>query len=285
MGFTTGFTGGVTLTLSLAYLTVLAHQRNRASQSLHLHHQSQVLTSLLEKEPIPPPKSRSELAREERSTLIEAAKDRWNAEIENSVRWIQRTDWEDVRWKMEGAVSRALGLGLERSREGIQYGEEIAGDKLRDFREEAREDAKRVASGAVAGVERGVAGTSGAIDASSQKLREAEARIPSYPEIERKAGGTIDAARGGIRNAVSRGIEAGKGYAQKAGAAVGIAEQKIEGKVALISGSSRSANSDVERALRERFEGPTQLDKSVQQALEERYTPINQRDNGTLRGI
>ncbi|CAD6445286.1 4521d6f7-a33a-43a7-bc9c-23f2c2f7b60d [Sclerotinia trifoliorum] len=202
MGFTTGFTGGVTLTLSLAYLTVLAHQRNRASQSLHLHQQSYILTSLLEKQPIPPPKTRSELAREERSTLIEAAKDRWNAEIENGVRWVQRTDWEGVRDGIEGA-----------------------------------------------------------------KLK-----IPSYPEIERKAGGTVDAARESVRNAVSRGIEAGKDIAQKAGAAVGIAEQKM-------------TNSDVERALRERFEGPTHLDKSVQQALEERYTPIDQRDNSTLRGL
>ncbi|KAJ8059661.1 hypothetical protein OCU04_011310 [Sclerotinia nivalis] len=270
MGFTTGFTGGVTLTLSLAYLTVLAHQRNRASQSLHLHHQSFVLTSLLEKQPIPPPKTRSELAREERSTIVEAAKDRWNAEIENGVRWIQRTDWEGVRDGIEGAVSRALGLGLERGGEGIERGEEVAGEKLRDFREEAKEDARRAAT---------VAGTRGAIDASSQKLKEAEAKSPSYPEIERKAGGTVDAARETVRNAVSRGIEAGKDIAQKAGAAVGIAEQKI------VSGSGNSANSDVERALRERFEGPTRLDKSVQQALEERYTPIDQRDNSTLRGI
>ncbi|APA12202.1 hypothetical protein SS1G_10813 [Sclerotinia sclerotiorum 1980 UF-70] len=272
MGFTTGFTGGVTLTLSLAYLTVLAHQRNRASQSLHLHQQSYILTSILEKQPIPPPKTRAELAREERSTLIEAAKDRWNAEIENGVRWVQRTDWEGVRDGIEGAVSRALGLGLERGREGIEKGEEVAGEKLRDFREEAREEARRAATGAVAGVERSVAGTRGAIDASSQKLKEAEAKIPSYSEIERKAGGTVDTARESVRNAVSRGIEAGKDIAQKAGAAVGITEQK-------------TASSDVERALRERFEGPTHLDKSVQQALEERYTPIDQRDNSTLRGL
>lgn len=191
-----------------------------------------------------------------------------------------------MRYGIEGAVSRALGLGLERGREGIAHGEEVAGEKLRDFREEAREEARRAATGAVAGVERTVAGTRGAVDASSQKLKEAEAKIPSYPEIERKTSGTIDAARGGIRNAVSRGIEAGKDIAQKAGAVVGIAEQKIEEKVALISsGSSKGANSDVERALRERFEGPTHLNKSVQQALEERYTPINQRDNGTLRGL
>ncbi|QSZ31826.1 hypothetical protein DSL72_001395 [Monilinia vaccinii-corymbosi] len=285
MGFTTGFTGGVTLTLSLAYLTVLAHQRNRSTQSIHLRHQSQVLTSLLEKQAIPPPKTRSELAREERSTIIEAAKDRWNAEVENGVRWVQRTDWEGVRVGIEGAVSRALGLGLEKGREGIEAGEQVAGEKLRDFREEAREEGRRVATGAVAAAERAVAGTRNAIDASAQKLKDAEAAIPSYPEIERKAGGTVDAARGSIRNAVSRGIEAGKEIAQKAGAAVGIAEQKIEEKVALVSGSGKSTDSGVERALRERFERPSRLDKSVQQALDERYTPVDQRDNGTLRGI
>ncbi|KAI9643231.1 hypothetical protein NHQ30_007847 [Ciborinia camelliae] len=255
MGFTTGFTGGVTLTLSLAYLTVLAHQRNRASQSLYLQHQSQVLTSLLEKQALAPPKTRAELAREERSTLIEAAKDRWNAEVENGVRWIQRTDWDTVRYGIEGAVSRALGFGVEEGREELARGEQVVGEAVRDFRAEAREEAQRAA----------------------------EAHGSSYTEIERRAGGTVDAARSSIRSAVSRGIEAGKDIAQKAGVAVGIAEQKIEEKTALVSG--KSAESDVERALRERFEGPSRLDQSMEQALEERYTPINQRDNGTLRGI
>lgn len=243
---------------------------------MHLTHQSHVLASLLEKQPIPPPRTRSELAREERSTIIEAAKDRWNAELESGVRWIQRTDWEEVRYGIEGAVGRVLGLGLEKGREGIETGERVAGEKLRDFREEAREETRRAATGIVAGAERAVAGTKNAIDVSGQKLKNAKDAVPSYPEVERKAAGTVDAARGSVRDAVSKGIETSKDLAQKAGAVLGIGE---------VAPSGKYSGSDIERALRERFEGPTQLDKSVQQALEDRYTPIDQRDNTHLRGI
>jgi len=90
-------TGGVTLTLGIAYLTVLAHERNRQAQAQQLRSQSRVLTGLLDPAPIPPPQTRADLAREERGTLIETAKDRWNEEVESAVRWVQRTDLNDVR--------------------------------------------------------------------------------------------------------------------------------------------------------------------------------------------
>jgi len=82
--------------------------------------------------PLPPPQSRAELAREERSTLLEAAKDRWNDEVENAVRWVQRTDWNEVREGMEGAVSRLLGSGLQKSREGIEEAEKQATPKVQE---------------------------------------------------------------------------------------------------------------------------------------------------------
>ncbi|PQE26351.1 Ureidoglycolate hydrolase protein [Rutstroemia sp. NJR-2017a BBW] len=280
MGFTTGFTGGVTFTLSLAYLTVLAHERNRQSQSLALRSQSRVLQSLLEDTPIPPPKSRQELAREERSTLIEAAKDRWNAEIENGVRWVQTKDWVKVREEVEDTVAGLLGWGLREGREGIERGERILGEKGPEVAERVKDGVKRAAADAKAGAGR-------IAELSKEKLREAEAKSVevkerSKAEIARRSAGGVEGARTSVREAVQRGIEKGKDIAQKASAAVGLAEQKVEEKVLM---SSAAPSSDVEKALRERFEGPSNLDKSVQEALEERYRPIDQRDNSELRGV
>ncbi|PQE23950.1 Ureidoglycolate hydrolase protein [Rutstroemia sp. NJR-2017a WRK4] len=291
MGFTTGFTGGVTLTLSLAYLTVLAHERNRQSQSLALRSQSRVLQSLLEDTPIPPPKSRQELAREERSTLIEAAKDRWNAEIENGVRWVQTKDWVKVREEVEDTVAGLLGWGLREGREGIERGERVLGEKGPEVAERVKDGVKRGATGIVPAAEKAAAdakaGAGRIAELSKEKLREAEAKgvevkERSKAEIARRSAGGVEGARTSVREAVQRGIEKGKDIAQKASAAVGLAEQKVEGKVLMSAGAP---SSDVEKALRERFEGPSNLDKSVQEALEERYRPIDQRDNSELRGV
>ncbi|KAM3074659.1 hypothetical protein ACMFMG_008087 [Clarireedia jacksonii] len=257
MGFTSGFTGGVTLTLSIAYLTVLAHERNRRSQSLALRSQSRVLQSLLEETPIPPPKSRKELAIEQRSTLIEAAKDRWNAEIENGVRWVQTKDWVKVREELEDTVAGLLGWGLREGREGVERGERVLGEKGGVVAQRVKEEVKRGAIGFGAGAERAAA----------------EAR---------QSAGVVEGARSSVREAVQRGIEKGKDIAQKASAAVGLVEQKIEEKAPVPVAAPAS---DVEKALRERFEGPSNLDKSVQEALEERYRPIDQRDNSELRGV
>ncbi|KAH8893165.1 hypothetical protein GQ53DRAFT_805414 [Thozetella sp. PMI_491] len=138
MGFTSGFTGGVTVTLSLAYLAVLAHRRNREAQSDILRAQSHVLNTFT-RDPSapsaavpPPPLTRAELAAQQRANFVETAKDRWNAEIENAVRWAQTKDWEEVRESAEGAVSRVLGLAsasdaATQVRSGTQATNEAAG--------------------------------------------------------------------------------------------------------------------------------------------------------------
>ncbi|KAH7148735.1 hypothetical protein EDB81DRAFT_883139 [Dactylonectria macrodidyma] len=109
MGFTTGFTGGVTVTLSLAYLTVLAHQRTREQQGQILRSQALVLQGLVDPFPPLPPPTRSEVAAAQRSTAVEVAKDRWNNEVQNAVRWVQHTDWVMVREGLEDQVSRLWG--------------------------------------------------------------------------------------------------------------------------------------------------------------------------------
>jgi altered-inheritance-of-mitochondria protein 5 len=280
-------TGGVTLTLSLAYLTVLAHERNRQSQSLALRSQSRVLQSLLEDTPIPPPKTRQELAREERSTLIEAAKDRWNAEIENGVRWVQTKDWVKVREEVEDTVAGLLGWGLREGREGVERGERVLGEKGSVVAEKVKQGATGFVPAAQRSAAEAKAGAGRIAELSKEKLREAEAKSVevkerSKAEIARRSAGGVEGARTSVREAVQRGIEKGKDIAQKASAAVGLVEQKVEEKALL---SSAAPSSDVEKALRERFEGPSNLDKSVQEALEERYRPIDQRDNSELRGV
>ncbi|PVH85349.1 hypothetical protein DL98DRAFT_651190 [Cadophora sp. DSE1049] len=308
MGFTTGFTGGVTLTLGIAYLTVLAHERNRRAQGETLRSQAFVLERLLNPTPLPPPQSRAELAREERSTLVETAKDRWNAEVENAVRWVQRTDWNNVRESMEGTAARLLGGGLQKSRKGIEEAEKAAGPKVQEAVDRSKAAVRKNADHAAVGIDRAAAKTiQGAERAgveAKEKLSQAglkagEARDAVTAKTERvganakagahdaaesvkHSGGTIDAARGAIRDAVSKGIEKGKEAIGKAQAAVGLATEKIESKG---QSAGLSHSSAVEKALHERYQQPTFHEKSVEEALAERYTPIDAKDNTRLRGV
>jgi len=299
------------LTLGLAYLTVLAHERNRTAQADALRAQSRVLNGLLDPSPLPPPQSRAELAREERSSLSETLKDRWNEEVENAVRRVQRTDFNEVREGMEGAVARILGSGLQKSREGVEEAEKKAGPKVQEAvdrskavaRKGADEIAATVASAERAGVQ--VKGEAIKIATSAKEkldqggVKAAEAGEAARAKADRAvadtkagahdavesvkhSGGTVDAARGALRNAVSKGIEKGKEAVGRAQAAVGLATEKFESKA---QSSVLSHSSDVEKALHERYERTDPLKKTVEEALEERYQPIDKRDNTVLRGV
>lgn len=276
----------MTLTLGIAYLTVLAHERNRRTQAFELRTQSRVLQNLLEPTPIPKPQTREELAREERSTIVEAAKDRWNAEIENAIRWVQRTDWSEVREGMEGTVSRLLGTGLQKSREGIEEAEKNAGPKVQEAVDRSKAAASQAADkiGAQAKEKAHEAGVKAAEvrDAASAKASRTAADAKSgAQEAVKHSGGTVDAARGALRDAVGKGIEMGKEAVGKAQAAVGLATEKLESKG---QAAALSHSSAVEKAFHERYEQPKPL-PSLEEALEERYTPIDKRDNTKLRGV
>jgi altered-inheritance-of-mitochondria protein 5 len=205
-----------------------------------------VLTGLLEPTSIAPPQSRSELAREERSTLVETAKDRWNDELENAVRWVQRTDWTGVREGIEGAVTRVLGS----ERTGTEFKVDELGSATKAQ--------------------------------SSQTSASVKSGVHDAAEAIKHSGGTIDAARVAVRDAVSKGFEMGKEAAGKAQAAVGLATEKMESKA---QSSTLSHSSAVERALHERYQKSDPLSKKVEEVLEERYKPIGKRDNSVLRGV
>jgi altered-inheritance-of-mitochondria protein 5 len=321
----------VTLTLGLAYLTVLSHERNRQAQALYLRSQHQLLNSLIDPTPAQSP-FHAELARQLRSNFTESVKDRWNDEVENAVRWVQTTDWNGVREGMEGAVARLLGLGLQKSREGIEEVEKQAGPKVQEAVDRSKAAARKDAEQAAAGVDRAAAATIGGAERASGAMKSGldkvgakahdvapstkasakkaaadakagmdnavistrsavnrgiekshEAADKAQTEVQSTGAGTVDAARGALRNVVSRGIEKGKEVIGKAQEAVGLATEKVQS----VSQEKTSSlqESDVEKALRARYETPKEFDKSAEEVLEERYRPINQRDNTVLRGV
>jgi len=57
-------------------------------------------------------------------------------------------------------------------------------------------------------------------------------------------------------------------------------EEKVESSIQSATGSSA-----VEKALQERFEKSNDLNKTVEQTLAERYTPVDSRNNSHLRGV
>ena len=313
-------TGGVTLTLGVAYLTVLAHERNRRAQAEALRSQSRVLASLLEPSPVPPPQSRAELAREERSSLTETLKDRWNDEVENAVRRVQRTDWNAVREGMEGAVARLFGSGLQQSREGIEEAEKQAAPKVQEAVDRSKAAAKKGAEQAAAGIDRAAATTIAEAERVGAQAKEGASKINAVAKEKldqtavkagelgssakaktdrlaadaktstqdamaavRHPSGTIDAARGALRDTFTKGVEKGKEAIGKAQAAVGLASEKIESKA---QAATLSHSSAVEKALHERYESSSNpLDKTVEETLAERYKPLEEQDNTVLRGV
>src|SRR4051812_20354984 len=113
----------MTLTTSILYLSLLAHQRNRNAQALCLRSQTSLLNNMIDErnlaregkpitQPTPPP------TREMRVGAVEMAKDKWNEEVEEAVRWVQSVQWDVVRDRIESDVAQAWGKLMEKGREG-----------------------------------------------------------------------------------------------------------------------------------------------------------------------
>ncbi|GKT60736.1 hypothetical protein ColTof4_00861 [Colletotrichum tofieldiae] len=277
MGFTTGFTGGVTVTLGVAYLTVLAHQRNRETQSHILRSQTHVLSSVLEPQVrIPPPLTRSEQAVKDRETLLSTAKDRWNREVENAVRWAQRTDWTEVREVLESGAARLWGGAIDKAGEAEQAVENKAVPLVKEasargaaFAEEKGESARKEARSAW--------------DRAREKSLAAEEAARAKAAEARKY---VDEKAAEVKVAVGEAVEKGKQQGEAvlvaAQQAAGVAEDKVSVKA---DGKVLPAASPVQRALHQRYEKPSGLTKSVKEALAERYQRVDERDNTQLRGI
>lgn len=275
MGFVTGFTGGVTLTLGVAYLTVLAHQRNRERQADILRANAIVLNTLSTgpgTKPVALAPSRAEIELVRRAHFVEAAKDKWNSELEGAVQWAQNKDWTRVREDVEGAAGRVWNR--------------VAGG-------EVEEGVKRVEDGAFRAKEEAVAFEQRAKEqaVAFERRAEAEARSVSaaagraVEESKAKAAVTLQEraveAKTTAAEVVQRGVEKGRELVGKAQAAVGLVEDKVGSAAAATR--DRITESDVERALRQRYETPRL--QTAEEAFAERNKPIAQMDHSRLRGV
>ncbi|SMY29631.1 unnamed protein product [Zymoseptoria tritici ST99CH_1A5] len=116
MGFTSGFLGGLTLTTTLLYLTTTLHSRNRAQQALLLRQQQLVLDNIHS----PAPGNPSPPAREVRAGLMETAKDKWNKELEENVKRLQKQDWAGIRDQMEEGVANVWRRAFQKGTEVVE---------------------------------------------------------------------------------------------------------------------------------------------------------------------
>ncbi|GAP83130.2 hypothetical protein SAMD00023353_0401300 [Rosellinia necatrix] len=248
MGFTTGFTGGVTLTLGVAYLTLLAHQRSRQQQAAVLRQQTYLLSGVVD--PLPPvfPPSRAERAAAERAHFAEAAKDRWNAEVEGAVRWAQAKDWTEVREGVETAVGRLWARAMGEAHEA-------AGNA------EVKSDSSSSSS------------SSSVVAAAKSAYADAQVKSAELAsKVDRKAEEKAEEAKGTVMGVLGKGIEKGKEVLGKAKSAVAVVEEK-----------TGPATSPVEEALQQRYEKPNGLEQTVEEVLAARYAPIGQHDNAKLK--
>lgn len=277
MGFVTGFTGGVTLTLSAAYLSVLAHQRTREHQSALLRAQALDIQELVDprkEQPLPP--TRSELAAAERAHSVEAVKDRWNQEVENAAKWVQHTDWDDVRATAEASVAKLWSKAFSEAGTEIEKAQE----KIKPLEKKAEAKAAKaehnVAEAAKGAVEQAKWSTREAENASilavSKAKRKAEAEAV---KVEAAAENKATEAKGWLSSALDKGREM-----------VGVATVPSGLADVEIIPDSLKPLTPVQKALRERYMRPeAKHNKTVEQVLQERYTPMDKRDNTVLRGI
>lgn len=238
----------------MAYLSVLAHQRNREHQGQVLRSQSLVLRGLVDPLPPLPPPTRSEVAASQRGHAVEIAKDRWNHEIENAARWVQHTDWVQVREDLEDRLSRLWGKTSEETARDTKRKVEPL---VRDGTAELDRASSEVASAA-----------KGAFEQAKAEGRKAESKGRGFIAAALEKGKEVALEKG------HELVEKGHELIGTAKTTAGIVEDKLEGPSA------------VQQALDQRYQKPeAKVNRTVAEALKERYTPMNQRDNSVLRGI
>jgi MICOS complex subunit MIC12 len=241
----------VTLTLSLAYLSVLTHQRNREHQAAVLRSQALALQSIIEPIPAPLPPSRAELAAAERANAVEVVKDRWNHEVENAVRWFQRKDWDEVREGVEGNVARMWTGIFGQSEAGVEQ----AREKLEPLTTKAKLEAEKAAYDA---------------KAKAQKTAKTTAS-KAEGAVKETAGEAAAESKSMFSWAWAKGQDKAQDVADSV-------KPKADGKIL-------TPLSPVEKALHQRYEKPTSSNKTVAEILSERYKPMDQQDNTVLRGV
>lgn len=89
------------MTTGIIYLSMAYHRQNRFEQAMLLRQSSLTYQAVYDPQPeLPPP-----TAREQRTSIAETAKDRWNAEVLNMVRRGSEIDWDRFRDRLEDRMS------------------------------------------------------------------------------------------------------------------------------------------------------------------------------------
>ncbi|KAL2148707.1 hypothetical protein VTH82DRAFT_1854 [Thermothelomyces myriococcoides] len=321
MGFVAGFAGGVTLTLSLTYLTLLTHTSNRQAQSAILRSQASAIKALIPPEddhlgrqrrrnatvPLPDgtyrPRESLEQYRPDAAagdartgmSFIETAKTKWNNEIMSAVHWAQNKDWNRVREQAEDKVAALLGLEL--SREPVTVEEVVAvtppgarrlyyssdkPDKPLLQQYQHQRQQQVEYEDAVRRARDSLHHARDTTVAAAQAMRNEAREIVSDARDAVAAG--VQEAKGAVERGVERGVEKAHELVEKTKAAVHLAEEKADSRAY----AKLAPVSDIEKALAERYDSARReerMKRSVEEVLRERYQPLDKRDNSQLRGL
>ncbi|AEO62400.1 uncharacterized protein THITE_2106516 [Thermothielavioides terrestris NRRL 8126] len=284
-------TGGVTLTLSLTYLALLTHARNREAQSAVLRAQISTLDALVPPDPahhrrrrnatvlLPDGtyRPRESLAQYEREraragpvgSLVETAKTRWNGEVLAAVRWAQEKDWGRVREEAEEGVARLLGVELSREPVPVE--------------EQGAERAVRTQEGGGEGRHEAAHKVSEALQHAREKTAVvARAMGQEAKEVVSEAREVVATGVEKAEEAVAKRMGKAHDFVERTKGAAHLAEDKAEAK----ADAKLLHVSDIEKALAERYDSARReerMKRSVQEVLNERYIPMDQRDNSQLR--
>ena len=122
---------------------------------------------------------------------------------------------------------------------------------------------------------------------STMEDKALEARLTGRRQIEKaeaEAKKKASEAQGVIASALEKGRDKAHEVVDKVKTAVGLAEEKAAAAAAATVDGK--AQSPVAKALQQRYEKPeAKINRTVAEVLQERYTPIDKRDNTVLRGL
>jgi len=228
------------------------------------------------------PPTRSEVAAAKRAETVEIAKERWNEEVENAVKWVQHTDWEEVREGLEDRIGslwdRAFGESIEDSAAKAKSGVESLSQKAKTG---AEDSASKIASKAK-GAFKQAKEEAEDFDAKV-KDNALQARLAAWREAQRAENETrqkASEAQASVTSAIEKGKDKAAEVVDKVKSAVGLSGPGTSpGKVDV------PALNPVSKALDQRFEKIGGEKRTVAQVLKERYIPVNKRDNTLLRGL
>lgn len=236
------------------------------------------IQSLIDPIPQPLPPSRAELAAAERAASLEVFKDHWNEEVSKAVRWVQNTDWDDVREGIEQRASRLWPGSL-----GETPSESLGAAK------DAVSQQAQAQAGSIKDAARGAWGSAKATGRSVEEAAQSkalEARLRIKKEVS-KVGEEVkektEEAKGGFFSFLSRGKEKAGELVTAAKSAIGAAE----GAANAIDGQTITTGmTSVQKALHQRYaKSQSQDTRTIAEVLSERYVRVDARDNTQLRGL